>query len=74
MDPEWMCLHKAMASTPKQVSIIKAEIAELLLVLGSALEETKADSQMTCNGVDIESPLVNSTIAAASIHLLCSKK
>jgi hypothetical protein len=42
VDPEWMCLHKAMASTPKQVSIVTAEIAELLLVLGGALEETKA--------------------------------
>ena len=42
VDPDWMCFHKLMA-TPERVSAIKTEVAELLLALGGALEEIKAD-------------------------------
>jgi hypothetical protein len=69
VDPEWMCFHKAMA-TPERVSTIKTEVAELLLVLGSALEEIKAESQMACHDVETDSPLVGSTTDPTSIHYI----
>jgi hypothetical protein len=69
VDPEWQCFHKAMA-TPERVTSIKAEVSELLSVLGTALEEIKAESKMTCDDIDIEVPLVSSTTNALSIHFL----
>jgi hypothetical protein len=68
-DPEWQCFHKDMA-TPERVSSIKTEVAELLSVLGSALDEIKAESKMALDDVDIEVPLVSSTTNAASIHFI----
>jgi hypothetical protein len=45
-------------------------VAELLLVLGSALDMIKTESKMTINDVDIEVPLVSSTTNIASIHFI----
>jgi hypothetical protein len=68
-NPEWLCFHKDMA-TPERVSSIKSEVAELLLVLGSALDEIKTESKMTIDDVDIEVPLVSSATNIASIHFI----
>ena len=69
VDPEWMCFHKEMA-TPEHVDTMKTEVAELLSVLGSALEEILVDSKMACDDVEVEVPLVASTRNASSIHFL----
>jgi hypothetical protein len=55
-------------ATPERVSSMKTEAADLLSVLGTALEEIKADSKVTCDKVDIEVPLVRIATNAASIH------
>ena len=68
-NPEWLWFHKDMA-TPEQVSLIKSEVAELLSVLRSALDNIKTESKMTINDVDIEVPLVSSTTNIASIHFI----
>jgi hypothetical protein len=57
-------------ATPEQVSLIKSEVAELLSVLRSALDNIKTESKMTINDVDIEVPLVSSTTNIASIHFI----
>ena len=68
-DPDWLCFHKEIAS-PERVQSIKTEVAELLSVLGNALDEIKAESKMSCDDADLEQPLVSSTTNASSIHFL----
>ena len=69
VDPEWMCYHKEMA-TPEHVDTMKTEVAELLSVLGSALEEIRGESMMTSHDLEVEVPVVASTSNATSIHFL----
>jgi hypothetical protein len=68
-DPEWLCFHKEIAS-PERVQSIKTEVAELLSVLGNALDEIKVESKMSGDDVDVEQPLVSSTTDASSIYFL----
>jgi hypothetical protein len=46
-----MCYHKEMA-TLEHVTSMKVEVAELLSVLGNALEEILTDSKMTDSDVE----------------------
>ena len=64
-----MCFHKAMAN-PERVDTIKTEVAELMAVLGAALEEIKTESKMSCHNIEVETPLLSSTRDTASIHFV----
>lgn len=65
-----MCYHKEMA-TPEHVTTMKVEVAELLLVLGNAVEEMVTDSKMSASDVDVEVPLLVSTRnPSSSIHFV----
>ena len=47
---------------------MKTEVAELISTLHGALEEIQAKSSITCHDVQLEDPLQDSTVDAASIH------
>ena len=49
---------------------MKTEVAELLSVLGSSLEEILAESKMTSHDLNVDVPIVVSTSNATSIHFL----
>jgi hypothetical protein len=68
-DLEWMCYHKPMA-TPEHVNTMQTEVAELISILHGDLEEIKAESGITCYDVEMEDPLLSSTMDAASIHFI----
>jgi hypothetical protein len=57
-------------TTHEHVDTMKTEVAELLSVLGTALEEIVADSNMTADDVEEEMPLEMSTRNASLIHFL----
>ena len=66
VNPEWKCYHKETA-TLEFVTSMKVEVAELLSVLGNALEEILTDLKMTDSDVDVELPLGVSTRNPSSI-------
>ena len=55
---------------PEYVTSMKVEIAELLSVLGNALEEILKDSKMTDIDVDVKVPLGESTRNPSLIHFV----
>jgi hypothetical protein len=68
-DLEWMCYYKPMA-TPEHVNTVQTEVAELISILHGDLEKIKAAVYNNLYDVELEDPLLSSTIDAASIHFM----
>jgi hypothetical protein len=66
-DPEWMCFHKPTA-TPERVVSMKAEVENLLSLLGGTLHEIQSESKMDTSDVELVVPPESSKCNPLSIH------